>query len=322
MQGPVLLGPQRPHPNMPRALDAVDRSGHVVYITAGWRHEEGDDEALVRDVGPAGHNLPLYGWFEELAHTAPEVYRAHNEQQSEIRKLKQLYRLRLEPSIEAVRVLLQELDKEPASEFLRWELDDALGALRGLRDRFVAQCDAVRARWAKECPPREHPEVARRHRELADLLRDAKAVLIAGGHIGVLRNRLEFFEMDRLLRDALERGVGVIGWSAGAMVLTETVVLFHDDPPTGRNTPEVLDRGAGLAQGVVVLPHARERLWLDDRLRVRLMALRFGPSPVIGVDNGAWLVQRGGRWVNVGEPGAAYQLMTDGGTRLLGGGDA
>ena len=38
----------------------------------------------------------------------------------------------------------------------------------------------------------------------------------------------------------------VVAWSAGAMVLTERVVLFHDDPPHGAGIAEVLDVGLGL----------------------------------------------------------------------------
>jgi hypothetical protein len=325
MPGPVLLlGPQRPVPNMPAALATVPGAGRVVYITAGWRHEENDDEALKRDVGVDGHPLALYQWFEELARTAPDLFAAHHQQQDEIRRLKALYRLRLDPALEALRVLLAHQRQQPDSDFIRWELEDATAVLKGLRERFVTQCDAVRARFLTRWNPYEHKRVRTRIAELRAILGEARVVLIAGGHVGVLRNRLEFFGLADLLRENVERGMGLIAWSAGAMSLTDYVVLFHDDPPTGQSNPEVLDRGLGLAPGLVALPHARSRLDLDDPLRVGVMASRFDPIPCVGLENGAWLERipdalapGGGHWMNRGRADAALRLEKDGTTSHL-----
>jgi peptidase E len=313
MPGPLyLLGPQRPAPNMPKALATLSGSGRVVYVTAGWRLDENDDDALRDDVGIDGFSLPLYAWFEELAKEAPDLFAAHHAQQDTIRTLKSLYRLRLDPAIESVRLLLAQRALGRSSAFVEEELEDALRSLRGMRERFIRHCDEARARFGEEWKPLQHPSVARRRDEIEALLSEARAVLIAGGHVGVLRNRLEFFGMDQLLLRALDSGVGVIAWSAGAMSLAEQVVLFHDDPPTGQSNAEVLDRGLGLASELVVLPHARERLFLDDPARVALMACRFDPIPCIGLENGAWLERREGTWINRGDEDAAFRLQKDG----------
>ena len=67
MSAPLyVLGPQRPLPNLPQALQSLPGHGPIVMITAGWRHDEADTEALGRDIGPSAVPLPLYGWFEEL----------------------------------------------------------------------------------------------------------------------------------------------------------------------------------------------------------------------------------------------------------------
>jgi peptidase E len=63
------------------------------------------------------------------------------------------------------------------------------------------------------------------------LLAASHAVLIAGGHIAVLLNRLRLFDLSAVLRER-----PVFGWSAGAMVLTSRIVLFHDSPPRGGAT--------------------------------------------------------------------------------------
>jgi peptidase E len=142
-------------------------------------------------------------------------------------------------------------------------------------------------------------------------------VAITGGHVAVLLNRLRFFGVDRALTDRFHAGGNIVAWSAGAMVLTERVVLFYDDPPDGPTHPEILDRGLGLVKDVVLLPHARQRLRLDDRDRVALLAQRFGPTACLGLENGAWLARDGDEWINRGLEQAAVRLTEDGGAPCL-----
>jgi hypothetical protein len=63
---------------------------------------------------------------------------------------------------------------------------------------------------------------------------------------------------------------------------------------------------------VVLLPHARQRLRLDDPLRVSSLARRMAPAPCLGLENGAWLVRDGDQWANRGPMGSAFQLQPDG----------
>jgi hypothetical protein len=96
------------------------------------------------------------------------------------------------------------------------------------------------------------------------------------------------------------------------MVLTERVVLFYDDPPEGPSVPEVLDRGIGLVSDTVLLPHARQRLALEDERRVELLVARFAPARCLTLENGAWLHREQGRWTNRGSEGSACLLRRDG----------
>ena len=64
----------------------------------------------------------------------------------------------------------------------------------------------------------------------------------------------------------------VIAWSAGAMALTERVLLFHDRAPHGPAHAEFLDAGLGWIPGCVLLPHARRRLRTDDPARMAELA--------------------------------------------------
>jgi len=101
------------------------------------------------------------------------------------------------------------------------------------------------------------------------------------------------------------RNTTVVAWSAGAMAVADTVVLFHDDPPHGPGHPETFELGLGLAPGVVALPHARHRLRLDDPSRVALAAQRFAPDACVPMDEHARMDWNGGRWT----PGAGMRRL-------------
>jgi hypothetical protein len=77
-----------------------------------------------------------------------------------------------------------------------------------------------------------------------------------------------------------------VAWSAGAMVLTERVVLFHDDPPHGEPAAELLDAGLGLVRDIVALPDARRRLAMSDPDRLAALSRRFAPATCVTLDPG------------------------------------
>ncbi|MFO0001091.1 MAG: hypothetical protein ACK559_08175, partial [bacterium] len=79
MAGPVLLlGPQRPHPNLPAALAAHGIRGPVAVLTAGWRHDEPGVEALARAIPNPLVHLPIYRWFDEILAEAPGFQAAYS----------------------------------------------------------------------------------------------------------------------------------------------------------------------------------------------------------------------------------------------------
>jgi hypothetical protein len=78
----------------------------------------------------------------------------------------------------------------------------------------------------------------------------------------------------------------VIAWSAGAMALTEQVVLFHDYVPHGVAQTEVSGEGLGVLHDLVLLPHARRRLRVEDQVRMSVLARRFEPARCLVLDDG------------------------------------
>ncbi len=313
MNGVVLLGPQRPRPNAPAAIrEVAPGEGSIVVLRAGWRHDESDDEPVRRILGPDAAVLPLYTWFDVVDREVPDFRKAYRERQDALIQIKRLHRRRLHPALEAVHSLRAQEDNVHARDAWLHAVDD----LRRIDAQLLDANDAVHRQTATD-PWENHPTVAHLRERAAGILRCAKAIAIAGGHVAVLRNRLAFFGIDRVLRERLAAGVPVIAWSSGAMILTERIVLFYDDPPDGPAWPELLDRGFGLVKDVVVLPHARQRLDLADVTRVGLLATRLAPTPCLGLDNGAWLEHTEEGWRNRGEPGTAIRLTEAGRVDLL-----
>ena len=322
LPGPViLLGPQRPTPNLGRVLDGLSppsTHGPAVVITAGWRHDEGTSESLARVVGPDAISLPLYSWFEQIGAILPDARRGHHEAQERVRRIKAAHRVRLRNALRSVRALWEMAVRpsagatvdpalvDPASP-VGAEIDGAIEEVRALDARFLEQLRSV-----ERPDPLQFDAVRALHARAARRIREARVVMVAGGHVGVLASRMAFFGIPSLLRDANRKGTPIVGWSGGAMVLTPRVVLFHDDPPEGSGDAELLGDGAALVSGIVALPHARARLDLGDPIRVATLARRFSPARCVGIENGAWLSRTSEGWENAGDPGSAVMLGVDG----------
>lgn len=302
----TILGPERPIPNLPRALAGAGVRGPVALISAGWRHDELRDEPLREAVGVTVHNLTLYAAFRVLEREASDLVSTYTLKQSALRRIKERYRMAIVPALAACRELWARRRDATCPWFLQ-----SIRNLQAVDHLFLVESDRLHSEYDEQARPFAHRRVRAELDRLREVLDGCAAVLIAGGHVGVLRNRLAFFGFEEWLRDRR-----VFAWSAGAMALTERVVLFHDHTTYGIGLAEVLDRGLCLVRDVVFLPHARERLTLDDVENVAILAQRFAPAQTIGLQNGALLDCHpdGGSpgFTNAGASGAAMQLGLDG----------
>jgi len=110
--------------------------------------------------------------------------------------------------------------------------------------------------------------------------------------VGVLAEVLHLFNVAAALN-----GAPVIAWSAGAMALADRIVLFHDRSPQGPGHAEVYGSGLSLVRDVVLLPHARARLLLDDTTRMAVFAQRFAPARCVPLEAGTRIdISAGGGW--------------------------
>ena len=305
-----ILGPQEPDPNLHEALDAAGVGGRVVAITAGRRHDESEVDRLSEQAGRPVEILPLYAWFDELAAEEPELAATYHDRQRRIMAYKELYRLRMRAGLAVVRELWERLPEDP--ELVRAELDRATAQVRQIDAEAFEEVDRIRRAFPDVDQRFGVPAVSRRRELARKQLEGVGAILLAGGHVAVLRNRLMFFDVHEILRSRAASGVPIVAWGAGAMVLCRRIVLFYDDPPEGPSEAELLDFGVGLVPNVVLFPHARRRLRLERADRISGLASRFAPAACIALENGAWLEGRDGSWWNRGRPGTALWLRPDG----------
>ncbi len=309
----IVLGPQRPTPNVPEWVEHLPGEGPVLAISAGWRLDEVEQPRVLEDLGVEVLHLPLYKWFEQIHARELLAHQQHSARQKVIREAKRLHRYRLEGVLSLWERLGSVRSSEP--DLLEAERQDVLQQVRNLDARYLATLREIEDSFPEVKEPWRAGVAATAYDKVAHALEGARGVLVAGGHVGVLYTRMRFFGLDRLLADAVEAGTGLIAWSAGAMALSDRVVLFDDDPPDGPNFPELFDRGFGLMPDAVFFPHARQRLRLDDVGRVARLVERFAPAPCIGLEPGAALLYEDGRWVSRGRPEAAFALTPDGGVK-------
>jgi hypothetical protein len=289
----ILLGPQRRKPIVAPAVDfllgARDRQrGQIALITAGWEEREAEDQELREHLQRRAMNLALWARVEAIFEQDPELLTAMRLRHDALRRLQDVYRLRLDHLLEAARVLLRrvgdgallEPDRQSAIDMVRMLDREHEARVQKLHDEFEA-------RWQ----PAQRDAVRQHRRELDELIGEAPCVCVAGGHIGILLHRLRLFGGLALLADK-----PVVAWSAGAMALAPRIVLFHDDPPQGSANAEVMEAGLAGYASLVPLPHASRRLKLKDERAVALMARRFQPDPCVALDDECRLDWDGRRW--------------------------
>jgi hypothetical protein len=282
----TLLGPQR-RPTVDAVAASLPAGEPVATVTAGWQEREGDDAELSKLLGSRDVNLGLYRRWLDVAERDPAFAAGERTVQEVVGELQALYLLRLDHALQAV----YEIGRRSGTGRLRASvLAESLAAVRDLDAAHLHRVSEARLEFYAEMRPHDRPVIAGHRAEVAQVLAGAAALVVAGGHVGVLADVLHLFNVAAAVRSP------VIAWSAGAMALAERIVLFHDRSAHGPGHPEVYASGLSLVRGTVPLPHARARLLLDDAPRMAVFARRFAPARCvllengtrIGIDNGTW----------------------------------
>lgn len=277
----ILLGPQSPTPNLREAVESINVNAPIVVISAGWRDSEGEIDELQEIVGRPLEDLKLYRRAEQVFAIEPVLDGLQRERQEHLKELQRLYRIRLAPTITAARKLMR-TRAEP--ELLRLEQRAAITQLRALDTHHLRRIRGIHHIFNQRRAELDIPMALVQRDEVRRLVEKAGLVLIAGGHVAVLLNRIRLFGLDQLLAQK-----PVIAWSAGAMAMTERIVLFHHAAPQGKRDAELLDAGLGIVRRRVILPHANTRLNWRNRRRMALFSRRFSPATCCTLDNGSMI---------------------------------
>jgi hypothetical protein len=283
----ILLGPQR-RPTVGAVVRSLRLDGPVATITAGWQERETDDGELAALLGGRDANLGLYRRWLDVQDRDPEYAVGERRMQGVLTELQEVYLLRLDHALRAVYALQRRHGRDqPGLDQLHADaLAEAIAAVRELDAAHLRHVNNVRGEFYQRLQPHDRPEIARHRADVAAMLGDSAALVIAGGHVGVLADVLHLFNVAAALHPQVDAGRPVIAWSAGAMTLADRIVLFYDRSAHGPGHPEVYGTGLSVLRDVVLLPHARARLLLDDTPRMAVFAQRFGSARCILLETG------------------------------------
>jgi hypothetical protein len=277
----TLLGPQR-RPRVDAVVRSLGLTGPIATVTAGWQEREADDAELDALLGGRSANLSLYRRFGQVLAADDAYASAVFRRREVVAELAALYLLRLDLAVQAV----HEIRRHDGSAVLRNAAEhEALQAIRDLDTAHLAAVGSVDAEFYAAFPPHEREPVALHRAEIARALQDCPMFVMAGGHVGVLAETLHLFNIAALLHRS-DRQLQVLAWSAGAMALTERIVLFHDRAAHGPAVAEMHGPGLGLVPGLVALPSAHRRLRMDDHAAMALLARRFAPARCLVLEAG------------------------------------
>lgn len=298
----TLLGPQRHKPFIKDVLEDKGIDGTLAVITGGWEERESEVDDLEKHLGRPTLNLQLYKRFQEVMGREKRFNQALLDRNDRLRIAQTLYRRRLHMALESVRSLYGLT--LPRMELLIAERADALRAVSDLDHHYLTQIRGIHQAFLDLWDPTLNPSIAATRSQLKEELSECGGVLIAGGNVSVLLDQLYLLKLRPLLAT-----LPIVAWSAGAMVLTDRIVLFHDNPPQGRGDPEIYDDGLRLAPRLVALPHAKHRLKLGDERRVGILAGRFAPATCVALDEGNGIHWDGYQWTPIG---GVRSLVPDG----------
>ena len=285
----ALLGPQGAAPDVGAVVADLGIKGPVALVRAGYQERESDDEAVVAALGVPVVNLTLHARGNDVLKNAAEFATAYQARQQRLRHMQGFYHTRLEGTEEvAKKISLRYVEPELLAQEEKVSVDQ----YRYMDHDHIERCQAVRAGFDNANPAAAVGLIAKHRKEVRELMATTEAVVIAGGHVASLLNRLQLFDV--LGQSGTKP---IIAWSAGAMVLTERIVLFHDYPPYGSDIAQVLDAGFGLVPGYVVLPDARRRINLEAKAGIQRFARRMAPATCVAMDHGARMVFEGGELV-------------------------
>jgi len=282
----LLLGPQRPTVNLDTAIARAGfGDGPIAVISAAWQEAEGDIGDVQRLLKNPLTDLGLYKKANDLFDADTTLHEAYRLRQDHLKEQQRLYRMRLRQLMIAARATLR---AEGETSVIAAERRHAISQLRALDQHHLRQVGKIHSRFDNACNVESNARLADATAAVEAQFSQFETVLITGGNVVVLMNRLRLFGLHRLLHDKQ-----IVAWSGGAMVLCDRIVLFHDKLPQGRRDAEIMSEGLGILPRLVLLPNPSDRLRTRDLPRISLFDRRFSPAICATLDSGSFLLFEG-----------------------------
>ncbi|GAA2495597.1 Type 1 glutamine amidotransferase-like domain-containing protein [Terrabacter carboxydivorans] len=278
MSTTILLGPQRFTTTVGSTVRALGVTGRIAMVNSGWEERESDDAELAGHLDGRGVNLRLHHRMMDVLSKDEHFGAAARAFRDRMDELRIFYGIRLQAAIDAVQAVAHRTSIHAVGPIAE---ESAMEAVREVDRWYVAELDELYRSVRATAPPDESGTIGWHRGEIGAVLDECEAVVIAGGNVRTLLWTLRVFDVE------LRPEQSVVAWSAGAMALTDEVVLFHDFAPQGVTAAELHDRGLGRLPGIVALPHAKRRLQLDDHERMSVLARRFAEHRLLLLDDGA-----------------------------------
>ena len=288
----VLLGPQPEYATLQSTMQELKLDSPVALITAGWEAEEDRDDRLKGSLNVEAINLNLFARSEQLFGEDQELIQLLRDRQDELRHLRDAYNDRLHLLLKAARKTIR---RNESLVDLATERESAIDMVRQLDRQYFVRTSQIHDQYEERLRTASRPAVAQQRSEIKNLLEQCSAILIAGGHVAIILNRLKIFGILEMQSD-----LPIVAWSGGAMALSDQIVFFHDSPPQGPGNAELLRAGIGLFDDLLPLPHARTRLNLNDSARVELFARRFNRFYCVVFDENTILERQNENWFSKG----------------------
>ncbi|KRC92879.1 hypothetical protein ASE25_06195 [Terrabacter sp. Root85] len=278
MSTTILLGPQRFTTTVGATVRSLGVTGRIAMVNSGWEERESDDAELAGHLDGRGVNLRLHHRMMDVLAKDQHFAAAAVAFRDRMDELRAFYGIRLQAAIDAVHAVAHRTSIHAVGPIAE---ESAMEAVREVDRWYAAELEELYGSVRATAPLDESGTIGWHRGEIGALLDECEAVVIAGGNVRTLLRTLRVFDV------TLRPEQSVVAWSAGAMALTDEVVLFHDFTPHGVAAAELHDRGLGRLPGIVALPHAKRRLLLDGHERMSVLARRFAEHRLLLLDDGA-----------------------------------
>ena len=268
-------------------------------------------------------NLSIYHDFNQLRSADPELYKRYHAKQQVIQAFKRFYR---EKNSGLIRILQKQLallresfpgislaqalgydvsgGQTQLNQYNPWQMlyhyacqdvQASMAKLRAHDERMLQICHEIDAAFVESSGLNQHPLYRSLRQTLAERILSSNSIFIFGGHIAVLFNRLNFFDLKETFLEALERGTNFYTVSAGSLSLCEYVVVFDEESSEWNRSErmydfELFDKGFGLVTKIQLFPHCKDYIQMDDPDTIAYTAARFSRSLCVGLDQRSFLL--------------------------------